>query len=171
MTKPVEKLSEQEKRFLLQHVFDIQWDWVILQQPRYRELLEKQGIVLKPAAVAEAMSRYSLQDYRDLQVWFNLAWIEPELRQADPFLNSLERKGRNFTERERRVVMERHFDLMSKVIPVHRRLRDRGRIELMTTPFHHPILPSCWIQTVPCGLPAYPCRGAGLVFRAMLPSS
>lgn len=139
--RPAEELTEAEKRFLLSHYFDIQWDRVIAVYPRYRQLLELQGRTREPGRVEEALARFTAQDYRDLQVWFNLAWIDPEIRRAEPALHALEEKGAGFSEADRAAVLEAHIDIMRRVVPVHRRLRDRGAIELITTPFYHPILP------------------------------
>ena len=141
VSKPAETLSDEEKRYLLLHFFDIHWDKVVGQYPRYRELLELQGRVREPGAVAGALKRYRPGDYRDLQVWFNLAWIDPEIRRSDPLFSELVEKGRGFTEGELGRVMERQGELLKKVIPQHRRLQEQGQIELMTTPYYHPIMP------------------------------
>ncbi|MGB4330081.1 MAG: glycoside hydrolase family 57 protein [Dethiobacteria bacterium] len=157
VNKPAEKLNDSEKQYLLHHYFDIHWDKVIRQYPRYQELLELQGWSREPEAVRAAMERYRPQDYRDLQVWFNLAWIDPQIRQSDPLLSGLVEKGRNFTEAERRSVMKRQRDLVGGVVPLHRRLQERGQIEIMTTPYYHPIIPllidSCSALRASPGLP------------------
>jgi alpha-amylase/alpha-mannosidase (GH57 family) len=157
VNKPAEKLNDKEKEYLLQHYFDIHWDKVIGQQPRYLELLELQGRIREPGAVRPALDRYRLQDYRDLQVWFNLAWIDPEIRRSDTSLSSLVEKGSNFSEAERRLVMEKQRELLAGIVPLHRRLQERGQIEIMTTPFYHPIMPllidSCSALRACPGLP------------------
>ncbi len=141
VARPAAGLGAGEKRFLLQHYFDIQWDRVIKKHPRYARLLEKQGHTREPAAVAHALERFNEQDYRDLQVWFNLAWIDPEVRQDGDFLAALEEKGENFTEAERRRLMESQLALLGRIVPIHRRLQEKKQIEIMTTPFYHPLLP------------------------------
>ncbi|MEW5785255.1 MAG: glycoside hydrolase family 57 protein [Bacillota bacterium] len=139
--KPPGELSAGEKRFLLTHYFDIQWERVIQHHPRYRELLELQGRVREPAKIEAALDRFSPADYRDLQVWFNLSWIDPETRGRDPLLRALEEKGRNFTEDDRLAVQERQLNLIRQVVPLHSTLREKGQIELITTPYYHPIMP------------------------------
>lgn len=157
VNKPAETLSGPEQDYLLHHYFDIHWDKVIGQYPRYRELLDLQGRTREPAATGAARERFRPGDYRDLQVWFNLSWIDPEIRHSDPLLSGLVEKGRGFTEAERRLVMDRQGDLMDGVIPLHRRLQEKGQIELMTTPYYHPILPllidSCSALRASPGLP------------------
>ncbi len=139
--KPAPQLSEADRRFLLQHYFDIQWDRVIENIPRYRELLELQGRQREPDAVREVMKRFTEEDYRDLQVWFNLSWMDPEIRAGDPFLSHLEKKQRSFSEEEREKLLEKQEEILKEVIPVHRRLKQKNRIEITTTPFYHPIAP------------------------------
>jgi alpha-amylase/alpha-mannosidase (GH57 family) len=141
VVKPAGLLTRAEKQFLLHHYFDIQWDRVIQHHPRYRELLEKQGRDREPEKVDRALERFTEQDYRDLQVWFNLAWIDPETRRADPVLKRLEEQGSGFSEADRGALLERQFALLRRIVPLHRRLQEQGLIEVITTPFYHPIMP------------------------------
>lgn len=139
--KRARDLNAAEKCFLLLHYFDIQWDKVISRYSYYRQLLERQGMVTEPAAVQEALPKFATQDYLDLQVWFNLAWLDPELRERDPFLSGLVKKGRNFSEEEKDELMRRQLAILAKIIPGHRRLQKEGQIEIITTAYYHPILP------------------------------
>ncbi len=139
--KRARDLTRAEKCFLLLHYFDIQWDKVISRFPFYRQLLERQGRVTEPSAVQEALVKYTVQDYLDLQVWFNLAWLNPELRERDPFLKGLVEKGRNYSEEEKNELMQRQLAILAKIIPGHRRLQEEGQIEVITTAYYHPILP------------------------------
>lgn len=139
--KPVRSLNNREKIFLLQHYFDIHWDRVISRYPRYHQLLEKQGRKREPAHLEKIIGEFSNQDYLDLQVWFNLVWIDPELREKDSFLRGLEEKGSNFTEEEKTALLSKQWNILSKIIPEHRELQDKGQIEVITTAYYHPILP------------------------------
>jgi alpha-amylase/alpha-mannosidase (GH57 family) len=139
--KPVGELSVEEKRFLLQHYFDIQWDRVIARWPRYNELLCKQGRCKEPASVEGALARFTDQDYLDLQVWFNLVWIDPQVREEDAKLCALQTKGQMFSEEDKQLVLKKQWEIIGQVVPVHRELARRGQIELITTPFYHPIVP------------------------------
>jgi alpha-amylase/alpha-mannosidase (GH57 family) len=139
--KPVDELSTGDKRFLLQHYFDIHWERVVGCFPRYRQLLCKQGRCKEPESVEAALARFQEQDYLDLQVWFNLAWIDPEVREQDEELRRLVQKGQDFTETDKSLVIRKQWDIIRQVVPVHRELADTGQIELITTPFYHPIIP------------------------------
>lgn len=139
--KPPSELTGEEKRFLLQHYFDIHWERVIARWPRYNQLLAKQGRCKEPASVEKALARFEEQDYLDLQVWFNLVWIDPELRDHDPELSALQKKGKDFTEKDKKTVLAKQWEIIRSVVPEHRRLAERGQIELITTPYYHPIIP------------------------------
>ncbi|EEG78063.1 glycoside hydrolase family 57 protein [Dethiobacter alkaliphilus] len=139
--KPVEELSAEEKRFLLSHYFDIHWERVIGCWPRYSQLLSKQGRCKEPESVEAALARFTDQDYLDLQVWFNLAWIDPEVRQKDEELSALQQKGQSFSEEDKALVLKKQWDIIRQVVPVHKELAQSGQIELITTPFYHPIVP------------------------------
>ena len=138
--KPVDQLTHREKRFILLHYFDIHWERVIAHYPRYHELLSKQGFHREPEGFT-TLPEFSPQDYLDLQVWFNLVWIDPELRENDPFLGSLLERGRNYSEADKQELMKKQEEIMAGVIPLHRELQDGGQIEIMTTPYYHPIMP------------------------------
>jgi len=140
--KSARELDEREQSFLLRHYFEIQHERVISKYPFYWQLPERRGFAEPHAQELErARQRYTVQDYLDLQVWFNLVWIDPEIRRQDPFLRRLVRKGRNFSEMEKEEVVKYHFSLMEDVVPVHRRLQKKGQIEIITTAYYHPILP------------------------------
>ena len=139
--KRARDLNEAEKKFLLQHYFDIQWDKVIGRHQFYHQLLERQGKVSEPDEVAKAMDQFAAQDYLDLQVWFNLVWIDPEIRQNNLFLTGLINKGRNFTEAEKEELMRQQLSIMEKVIPEHHNLQQKGQVEIITTAYYHPIVP------------------------------
>jgi alpha-amylase/alpha-mannosidase (GH57 family) len=86
-------------------------------------------------------SSVSVADIRDLQLWTLLAWIDPDDVRADPGLNALAQRGRNFDEADKRLVDERQLALLRAVIPAYRDAVASGCVEPMTTPYHHPILP------------------------------
>ena len=140
--KKARELDEREQTFLLKHYFDIQHEKVISRYPYYWQLLDRRGMKEPgPDGLLEARQRYTVQDYLDLQVWFNLVWIDPEIRKQDPFLQGLVYKGRNYTEKEKEELLKHHYSLMEDVVPVHRRLQEKEQIEIITTAYYHPILP------------------------------
>lgn len=138
---PAESLSRQQKQFLLRRFFDANWDRVIARFPRYLELLEKRGRDASDATIAAALERFTTQDYRDLQVWFDLAWFDPDLLANHPRLRELVEKGHGFSEYDKAVLEAVEREVIQQVVGAYRRLQDTGQIEVITTPYAHPILP------------------------------
>lgn len=139
--KPADELTPENKVFLLRNFFMANWHTMIRPYPGYWRLLERRGQSVSPGDLRNAMRYFTTQDYRDLQVWFNLTWFDPLFKQNDPFLKDMVRKGCGFSEEEKQAVLAKHREIMAMIIPEYRRLAAMGRIELTTTPFYHPILP------------------------------
>lgn len=139
--KEASELNEDEKVSLLENFFLANWETMIRPIPRYNELLIKRGVRASRSDLKRRIRYFSDSDFLDLQVLFNLVWIDPVLRKEDPFLSHLVDKGRNFTEEEKRGVISKHYDILKRIIPEYRELYEKGQIELSTTPFYHPILP------------------------------
>jgi len=139
--KPAAELAPEDKLFLLKNSFMANWDTMIRPYPAYWDLLDRRGQSVSPNALKTATRYYTVQDYRDLQVWFNLTWFDPLFKQNDPLLKGLIQKGSGFTENEKALLVQKQREVMALIIGEYRKLADRGRIELTTTPFYHPILP------------------------------
>lgn len=133
--KDAESLSEEEKEFLLQNFFTLPRVAREGSQPafvRLRNLKEK---------AEKSPKKFTAADFRDLQILFNLVWIDTSLLKGDKALQALLKKGKGYTEAEKARVLEKHLDIMKKTLALHRELAEKGQIELVTTPFYHPILP------------------------------
>jgi len=126
---PADQLTAEQKQFLLERFFDTNRK-IIARFPRYQELLEKR----------DAQGEYSEQDFRDLQVLFNLAWTDPDWLAQEP-LAALVAKGQGFSEADKAIVFAEHLRLIKEIVPLHKQMQDAGQIEVTMTPFAHPILP------------------------------
>lgn len=153
---PADGLNKDDAKYLLEQFFMCA-PGMIHPYPRYQELFQTRGH--DPSEKAAA--RFTTQDIRDLQVWNNLTWIHPLVFEQDAELRELRDKGRDFTEAEKRFLLDEQMRLLKRVIPLHRELAESGQVELTTTPFFHPILPLLWDkrsarQAMPeCALPKY----------------
>jgi alpha-amylase/alpha-mannosidase (GH57 family) len=135
---PADELTEEQKRFVLRRFFDIN-PRIIERFPRYLELE-----AMRPGASDEemeaALESWAVQDFRDLQVLFNLAWTDPSFLTEEP-LASLVEKERGYSEEDKTIVLDEHWRILKAVIPLHREMQQAGQIEVTMTPFAHPILP------------------------------
>ncbi|MBI1386884.1 MAG: hypothetical protein GC154_00360 [bacterium] len=135
--KPAADLTRDEKRIVLERFFDAHAQRMIDPIPRYNELQQKRG-----GAIEEAIDRFTTQDYLDLQVWFNLTWVDPIWKEnPDEPLTSLVSKGRGFTEEDKQALLDEHIKILKRIIPIHQKMAEKGALELTTTPYFHPIMP------------------------------
>jgi alpha-amylase/alpha-mannosidase (GH57 family) len=134
------ELKDHEKLFLLKAFFQLAPRYMIRPYPRYRELLHRRGTADPTGAYSTALKSYTVQDYRDLQVWYNLSWCGQELRR-DPEIAALFEMGRGFSESEKRRLLEIQNSFIGRILPYYRKLSVSGRIELSVSPYYHPILP------------------------------
>ncbi|HOE11811.1 MAG TPA: glycoside hydrolase family 57 protein [bacterium] len=135
--KPAEDLTDSEKRYLLTNFFDANEQWMIRPHRPYKNLWQR-----RKNSLERCLAEFTPQEYRDLQVWFNLVWIDPIFRMhPESPLGVLIEKGKNFTEEEKKIVLTEHQRLIAEVVPAHRRFQESGVLEVTTTPFFHPIVP------------------------------
>src|SRR5437867_846911 len=138
--RPVSELTIDERAFIARWMTESSQLRRVRLYPRYLDLTRKREQAWP--RTADDMGRlFSDAELRDLQVWFNLSWIGPEVISADPRLDELVRKGRDFSEDDKEPVFAVHFDVLRKVLPKYREVQDRGQAELITSPYYHPILP------------------------------
>lgn len=136
---PAEALSGEDRETLLSTFFAADWHHQIYPHSRYRALFEQR-------VRGEA---FSVEDLRDLQMWFNLAWFSLGFRTTEICLPdgttvSVQRfveKGKGFTEADISAMVAEQYKILCNIVPLYRLLQDRGHIEISTTPFYHPILP------------------------------
>ena len=107
--------------------------------PRYQELLNKRG-GSSEEEIEAALESVTTEEFRDLQVWFNLAWSDPDFLKREP-LQSLVEKSQGFSEADKRIVFDPTLEIIRAVAPKHGELQERGQIEVITTLYAHPILP------------------------------
>jgi alpha-amylase/alpha-mannosidase (GH57 family) len=92
---------------------------------------------------------FTVQDLTDLQIWFNLAWFGPEFQEGPVKLPygevasvvSFITQGSGYSSDQIAQMVHEQLKIMRNVVAIHRRLQNRGQIEISTTPFYHPILP------------------------------
>ncbi len=137
-SKLASDLSQQERKFALQYLFQANLINVIGRYPRYKELLEKFQSAGDSPERAEKI--FSTQDLTDLQVLSQIGWFD-EFFLAEKEVVELIRKGRNFSLEDQSFVIAQQRIYLGRVLPVHADAAKRGLIELSTSPFYHPILP------------------------------
>jgi alpha-amylase/alpha-mannosidase (GH57 family) len=124
----------------------------------FRQLAALASSFLEPGAM-----RYMAREYLvDLTVWYHLGWLGETVRRGDTRIAMLMKKERDFSDADRRTLLEVIGELVTGIVPRYRALAAGGRVELSVTPFGHPILPlmldfkSARDAAPDCSLPADP---------------
>ena len=140
--KPAESFTDADRAKLVSeswNAFGIS-DVQIQRFPEYLALREKPRDSL------------TTDELRDIKAWFFLAHFDPDFLRGqsslDVNLTDLvqERDGKfyhdgHFTEHDANRLVADAVRVMTEIVAVHEALQARGQIELITTPFYHPILP------------------------------
>jgi len=129
--KPAAELTQADKEFILANFFSINPDKVISFSPRYYQLY----------AQKRSAQAFSQADYLDLQLCFNLNWIDPSFRKSIPELKKVVLKERFYSEADKQVVLDKQLEILKKIIPAYKSAQNSGQIEISVTPYYHPILP------------------------------
>jgi alpha-amylase/alpha-mannosidase (GH57 family) len=133
---PENTLDAEQKQFIIEHFFDGNHRTLIDPHPRYAELYYQR----QDKGREWCLEHWSLQDYSDLLAWHNLAWIDP-LFWSDPEISQWLEQGRGFTLSDRQRIYSKQKEILSHIIPHHRKMQETGQLEIITTPYTHPILP------------------------------
>jgi alpha-amylase/alpha-mannosidase (GH57 family) len=139
--KRASELATEEKVFILENFFLAHWDNMIKPFPRYYELLMKRGVHIIKSDLRRIIKYFTINDFLDLQVLFNLCWIDPLFREKDQLLRLLVTKGRNYTEEDKHLLISRQLSILKAIIPRYKEIAEKGQIEISISPFYHPILP------------------------------
>jgi alpha-amylase/alpha-mannosidase (GH57 family) len=131
-------LARAERDFILQHCFlsnSAAW-WPFAAYKHLHDLfslLESHGSGLR---------RYlSDQYFDDLLVWHHLRWTGEAARRTSPTVTRLMAIGTGFGYDDRMELFRLAGELVSGIIPRYAKLAAEGRVELSTTPHHHPMAP------------------------------
>ncbi|NJO41383.1 MAG: glycoside hydrolase [Cyanobacteria bacterium CRU_2_1] len=133
---PTETLNPLQRQFIIEHFFDAYHRTLIDPHPRYAELFNQRH----DKGREWCLDHWDLHDYGDLLAWHNLAWIDP-LFWDDPEIAQWLEQGKGFTLSDRQRIYSKQRQIISRIIPQHRQMQDKGQLEITTTPYTHPILP------------------------------
>jgi len=135
------ELTASQKREILHHFFKVHYKHFIEPSQRYFDLLMKRGVDESPANLKEKISVFSDQDILDLQVLFNLSWFHSSVIERDAHLFYLKEKGAGYREDDKAYIVRKQQSILAEIIPLYKRLQDSGKIEIICSPYYHPILP------------------------------
>lgn len=133
---PEENLNHEDKIFILNNFFDANYQTMILTNEEYHRLY--QVVQVEGTSDTEIFTN---QEYADIMALFNLAWIDPSFKTSNPELKKLVKKGKNYTLEDRIKIIDIQREIIKKIIPTLKKLVQKDKIEITTSPYYHPILP------------------------------
>lgn len=133
---PEDQLNVEQKHFIVEHFFDGNHHTLIDPHPRYAELYTQR----QEKGRTWCLENWNEQDYSDLLAWHNLSWIDPVFWD-DPDIEGWLKQGRNFTLSDRQRIYSKQREIIKRIIPQHRQMQEAGQLEVITSPYTHPILP------------------------------
>jgi len=129
--KKIEELTADDKILMLELLFQAHYDTMIGPSQRYAMLHRERK---------RAMAEWGPEEWRDLQVLANLAWIDPMFKSSGR-MKELNIKGERYTEEEKRDVLDFQRQLIQRIVPSLKAHIESGQIEVSVTPYFHPIMP------------------------------
>ncbi|HEY9868247.1 MAG TPA: glycoside hydrolase family 57 protein [Candidatus Obscuribacterales bacterium] len=140
--KPHEEYTAADKIYLLGSSFHANVERQIKPHQPYFELYTKRQRLLDRGHTFQSMlTEFSNQEYADMATWLNLVWFDPLWFAKNDELRSFAEQRRAFPVERRRRLIEIERELIRQTIPVYRQLQELGQVEVITSPYYHPILP------------------------------
>ncbi|HET7362971.1 MAG TPA: glycoside hydrolase family 57 protein [Burkholderiales bacterium] len=132
-------LSESERDHIATHCLGADDGSIVQPSRAYRQLHEVFALLESHGGG----SRYYLSDqyFYDLLTWHHLRWTGETVRRSSPIVTRLMAIGMRFSYADRMDLFKLVGEVVSGIVPRYRALGASGRIELSSTPHHHPLAP------------------------------
>ena len=125
-------LTADEKKFIIDRFFSVNFERFISNNKRYHQLYNKK---MSPKG------KFSSRDLGDLQALFNLCWFHPFTIKEDKNIKRLISKGKDYSSDDKEYIVSAQRQILAKIFPLYNKLIEDGKIEVTVTPYHHPIMP------------------------------
>lgn len=132
----IKDLTADDKEFIINNFFDANFHSMILPNEEYNRLYQKYQ-----TNEANNINIFTNQEYSDLMALFNLVWFDPIYKNMYPELKKLFKKKKGYSLEDRIKIIEIQRDIIRKIIPTYKEFLEKGKIEITTSPYYHPILP------------------------------
>lgn len=110
--------------------------------PAFARLLHLlEGLTEDSPLYREKMAYLNDGYFRDLLVWYHLAWMGASLRDSDARVQRLMAKERGYDQHDQASLIDVIYEAIAGIIPRYKALWEKGQIELSMTPYGHPIVP------------------------------
>ena len=131
-------LSDSGERLrLIQACAKVNEERLIKRYPLFENLIR----IARQLSTEDSVDYLYRQFFIDLIVWYHLAWMGESIRKENLVINRLINKGRDFSPDDRRELLEIIAETLGNITPRYRKLADEGKVELIMSPYAHPMLP------------------------------
>jgi len=130
--KSAHTLTSEEKEFIKNNFFVAPSAVQTCCFPHFEELRTKASL---------STASFTTQDWRDIQVLYQLLWFDPISIANFPELKQLIDRGKDYHEEDKPIIQTVTQNIISHIVPEYKNLSEIGMIELSATPFYHPIVP------------------------------
>ncbi|MCK9490962.1 MAG: glycoside hydrolase family 57 protein [Sulfurimonas sp.] len=120
-------LDEESRAWILKICKSTQYDTMVKEFPRYKELYSRE--------------HFNNNDLLDIEVLFMLSWCGFYLRENSQVVKDLIQKQRDYDYEDKALLLRELSRFVSVIFDYYKRLHDEGVISISTTPLNHPILP------------------------------
>ena len=137
-------VSIEQCKLIIESCFKSHHEKMLSPYPQYRRLFDLYQVA---SAMADApvkdsdLHYFSAQYIADLLVWYHLAWMGESIKKNNQLVKKLVIKGSHFSVNDRLALFDLIGEIISNLIPRYKTLRQKGQIEISSTPHQHPILP------------------------------
>ena len=136
LLKKDDELTDNDKIFILDNYFDLNYKNMVLKKPYFTELYNRR------AHETEYLpDMFNLQEYFDIMANFTLLWIDETFVKNYPELNELFKKEKNYTYDDRCKIYEIQLDIIKRILSEYKKYQDENKIEVLMSPYYHPIMP------------------------------
>ncbi|MGQ9731588.1 MAG: glycoside hydrolase family 57 protein [Candidatus Zipacnadales bacterium] len=139
--RPATELTPEEQTFLLTNFTAAHPDNMRNRSPRYTQLSHMRGLSRNAESIEAARRRFTVGDFRDLQVWLNLACCGYALRHENELVRELWIRDRDFSEHDKVALLEELQRILHRIPSEYLQAQQEGFADLSTSPYYHAILP------------------------------
>ena len=141
--KPASDLDQADRIFMAKNFFSCAFETMVKPYPRYLFLWQKiqSRQPVSDSDYQKVVSDMNVQDFLDLQMWFNLTWFGYGARNRYPEIEEWISQGANFSEAEKKALFSLQNTILKELLPLYKKLAEEGLVEISTSPYYHPILP------------------------------
>ncbi len=131
-------LTPAQRLGILERAFQANIEHLVRRWPRFAQLFD----AYLSSGLEASLARWGVQDWRDLQVLSQIAWMDEEYLAHDPVVSALSAKGEGYTEADKEALRAKsNSSYWVACCRSTAAAANRGQIEISATPFYHPILP------------------------------